>query len=381
MKLLLVSMPSIHVIRWIENLKNENITIYWFDVLGKGKLNVASNVSQITNWKKRKLPYIKGEHWLNKKAPNFYKKILPFIEVTPNEVLKKIILEIQPDVVHSFEMQSCSYPILKTMQDFPNIKWIYSCWGSDLFYYTKLPSHKNKINQVLNRINYLITDCKRDFELAKQNGFKGEFLGVIPGGTGFKLNELKNKQDLNQRKLILVKGYEHKFGRALNVMKAMHQLNSQLQNYEIVVFGAHPTVIQYVKDNNLPFTLFNRHGIQHNDLLNLMGKSLIYIGNSISDGIPNTLLEAIVMGVFPIQSNPGNVTAEIIDNQVNGLLINNPNDIEEIKNQIIFAINNEQMIDNALTINQFFANQKLDYFENQQKIINLYRILADSQLV
>lgn len=381
MKLLLVSMPSIHVIRWIENLKNENITIYWFDVLGKGKLNVASNVSQITDWKKRKFPYIKGEHWLNKKKPNFYKKILPFLEVTPNEVLKKIILEIQPDVVHSFEMQSCSYPILKIMQDFPTIKWIYSCWGSDLFYYTKLPSHKNKINQVLNRINYLITDCNRDFELAKQNGFKGKFLGVIPGGTGFKLNELKNKQHLNERKIILVKGYEHKFGRALNVIKAIHQLNSQLQNYEIVVFGAHPTVIQYVKDNNLPFTLFDRHGLQHNDLLNLMGKSLIYIGNSISDGIPNTLLEAIVMGVFPIQSNPGNVTAEIIDNQINGLLINNPNDIEEIKNQIIFAINNKQMIDNAITINQVFANQKLDYFENQQKIINLYRILDNSQLV
>ena len=44
--------------------------------------------------------------------------------------------------------------------------------------------------------------------------------------------------------------------------------------------------------------------LPQDELMKLIGKSLIYIGNSISDGMPNTLLEAIVMGVFRIQSNP-----------------------------------------------------------------------------
>lgn len=375
MKLLLVSMPSIHVIRWIENLKVADIELYWFDVLGKGELVTDTKLTQITNWKKRKLPYFKGEYWLSKKMPKFYKKLQPFLEETSSNAFKKVISKIQPDIVHSFEMQSCSYPIFEAMEANPNIKWIYSCWGSDLFYYLNIKFHKNKIKKVLNRVNYLITDCNRDFEIAKINGFKGSFLGIIPGGTGFKMNQLKERFSIKERKIILVKGYEHKFGRGLNVVKAIQKLETELINYEVVVFGAHSSVIDYIEKNNLPYVVYDRHGLSHSDLLTIMGKSLIYIGNSISDGMPNTLLEAIVMGAFPIQSNPGKVTEEIIEHKENGLLIANPEDINEIKNLIWFAIENKKMIDNAITINQIFANEKLDFFENQQKIINLYKKL------
>jgi glycosyltransferase involved in cell wall biosynthesis len=244
-----------------------------------------------------------------------------------------------------------------------------------LFYYSNIKFHKNKIKKVLNRVNYLITDCNRDFEIAKSNGFKGLFLGIIPGGTGFKMNQLKERFSIKERKIILVKGYEHKFGRGLNVVKAIQKLGTELINYEVVVFGAHSSVIDYIEKNNLPYVVYDRHGLSHSDLLTLMGKSLIYIGNSISDGMPNTLLEAIVMGAFPIQSNPGKVTEEIIEHKENGLIIANPEDINEIKNLIWFAIENKKMIDNAITINQIFANDKLDFFENQQKIINLYKKL------
>ena len=75
-------------------------------------------------------------------------------------------------------------------------------------------------------------------------------------------------------------------------------------------------VIDYIKNNNLPYVVYDRHGLSHSDILTIMGKSLLYIGNSISDGMPNTLLEAIVMGAFPIQSNPGKVTEEIIEHKM-----------------------------------------------------------------
>ena len=133
MKILFVSMPSVHVIRWIENLKETNHELYWFDVLGRGKLDTIDSVIQFTNWKKRKIGSIKGEYFLSKKIPFLYEKIVPFLELTTNEVLEKVITEIQPDVIHSFEMQSCSYSIFKTMEKHPKIKWLYSCWGNDLF--------------------------------------------------------------------------------------------------------------------------------------------------------------------------------------------------------------------------------------------------------
>ncbi|AUC84421.1 glycosyl transferase family 1 [Polaribacter sp. ALD11] len=375
MKILLISMPSVHVIRWIENLKETSFELFWFDILGKGRLKTIDRVQQITGWRQRKIFYIKGEHWLKKKKPNIYDKIQPFIEITPNEQLEKIIKEIQPDIIHSFEMQSCSYPILKVMNKYPTIKWIYSCWGSDLFYFQKYKNHNIKIRSVLKRIDYLHTDCLRDFKLAKSLGFIGDFTGVIPGGSGFKLNELKNnKVPIKNRNIILIKGYEHKFGRALNVIKALNELKDKLKSYEIIVFGAHKKVLDYVVLNKLPFKVFYKSELTHFEILKLMGKSKIYIGNSVSDGMPNTLLEAIIMNAFPIQSNPGNVTSEIIEDRLNGLIINNPEDINEIKTLIKGAIHIEDNIffEKAAEMNTRIAKTMLDYKLNKQKVIDLY---------
>lgn len=373
MKILFVSMPYIHVIRWIECLKDAPYELYWFDVLDRGKFNTIENVYQLTDWKKRKQRYIKGEYLLSKKLPSIYKWIQPFLEVTVSEELESIINKIQPDIIHSFEMQSCSYPILKTMNKFPSILWVYSCWGSDLFYYQNLLDHNKMIREVLKRVNYLHTDCKRDHEIARKLGFKGKDLEVIPGGTGYLLRQLKeNKLPLEQRKIILIKGYHHRFGRGLVVVRALLELQEVLRGFEVVIFGAHQEVINFIDENNLNFKTYDRHELNHDEVMKLMGQSLIYIGNSISDGMPNTLLEAIVMGAFPIQSNPGGVTAEIITHGENGLLIENPESFEEIKKQLLQVINNSDLLKQAAVLNELIANNRLDYEINKQKVVELY---------
>lgn len=373
MKILFIAMPSIHFIRWIENLDNSEHELFWFDVLGKGSIATLENVKQFTNWKKRRFQNIKGEYFLSKKAPNVYQKIRPFLEVTENNALESIIKEIKPDVIHSFEMQSCSYPILQTMNKFSNIKWIYSCWGSDLFYYRNQANHFPKIKAVLKRINFLHTDCMRDYTIAKELGFKGIHLGVVPGGAGYKLSELEiYKIPIEQRKIILIKGYENLFGRALNVINAIKKADINLNELEIVVFGAHPVVQNYIKENNLDIKVYGRHDLSHLDLIKLIGKSLVYIGNNISDGMPNTLLEAIVMGAFPIQSNPGGATAEIITHGENGFLIHNPEDIDTIAQLIFDAISNPDLLKKTFEINKQLAKQRLDFNINQEKILALY---------
>ncbi len=374
MRILFISMRSIHAVRWIENLNAFGHELYWFDVLEKGGLPTKISMQQITNWKKRKVPYIKGEYFLQQKFPVFYTTLQPFLEVTANEKLVQILNEIQPDLVHSFEMQSCSYPILETMQKFPKIKWLYSCWGSDLFYFQNQPQHVSKIKAVLSRINYLHTDCNRDFILAKNLGFKGKHTGVIPGGGGFHLEEfLPFIHSVSERKIILVKGYQHKFGRALPIFKALMYLTDYLTDYKVIVFGSHKVVIDWVHENRLPFKVFPKDTISHEEILKIMGQSAVYIGNSLSDGIPNTLLEAIIMGAFPIQSNPGNVTAEIISDGKNGFLIENPDDEKVIANLILKVLQQRELLETAFEINQKIAKERLDYMVNQQKIVALYQ--------
>lgn len=376
MKILFISMLSIHAVRWIENLKETPFQLYWFDVLNRGKLHTFEDVHQFSNWKKRKLPYIKGEFFLSRNLPRFYNYLQPYLEVTASEKLKEILIEVQPDVVHSFEMQSCSYPILRTMQKFPDIKWVYSCWGSDLFYYKNITSHHKRIRKVLQRIDILQTDNQRDIKIAYELGFKGKNTFVIPGGGGYSLNNFsKLREPLVKRNIILVKGYQHKFGRALVALEALKELRDNLEEYEIVVFAAHQEVIDYINENQLPFKVFGRNSLSNEEVIKLMGKSIIYLGNSISDGIPNTLLEALIMGAFPIQCNPGNVTEELIDDGINGFLINNPEDEKEIKELILQALGNIQNLwVQAYRINRKITKKQFDYTQINKHIVNLYKI-------
>ncbi|SHL54123.1 glycosyltransferase [Flavobacterium xanthum] len=373
MKILFVSMHSIHAIRWIENLQDTTHELYWFDVTGNGKLNTLNKVHQLTNWKNRKIPNLKGEYFLRKNYSSLYNLLNPFLEVTANEYLEKIILEIQPDLIHSFEMHTCSYPILKTMIKFKHIKWLYSCWGNDLYFNRQIPKDLKTIKRMLARIDFLHTDCQRDFEIAKSLGFMGDFYGVIPTGGGYDLTYYKDYAlSFEERRIILIKGYEHLFGRGLNVIKALQLANNLLLNYEVVVFGAHQEVIDFIDLNKLPYKTFGRHDLSQMELIKLMGKSILYIGNSISDGMPNTLLEAIIMQAFPIQSNPGNATAEIIENKKNGLVINDSNDVNEIKDKIVFALTNLKLLKRAMILNNEIAEQRLNYNHNQIRIEEIY---------
>lgn len=367
-------MPSVHFFRWVDNLPIGFLDMYWLNITGS-KYDVYHDKFKKTYLytAKRKVAHIKGEYVLSKKFPFFYQKLRPLFEVTENVFLQTIIEELKPDIIHSFEMQSCSYPILKTMNKYSDIKWIYSSWGSDLHYYRQFSSHRKMIAKVLQRVNYLITDCKRDYGLANALNFNGIYLGAFPGGGGYDINEfIKYSLPFKKRTVILVKGYQHNFGRALKVVKAMELISSQLKLYKVVVFGAHISVIDYIEEKKIGFETFHRHQLKHEEVIKLMGESLIYIGNSTSDGIPNTLLEAVSMGAFPIQSNPGKASEEIIENEKNGLLINNPEDITEIKNIILASLKSSNRLKKAFDYNLELAKRNLNKEIIKQKIHDAY---------
>lgn len=373
MKILMVAPPSLHFFRWTDQLKEAGHEVYWFDITGAGERVERINwVRQIVDWR-LKYDY-PGRYLLKERMRKSYDWLQQFNEKDVAAVFEKLLLEIQPAVVHSFALYVSCTPILEVMKRYKNLKWIYSSWGSDLYYFQNEPIYLEDIKKVLARVNYLFTDCQRDYELAKTFGFNGEFLGVFPGGGGFPLKAMKaDCLPFEQRNIILIKGFQGRSGRAIPVLKAIGKIKDTFQDYEIIVFGSDKEVIDYAEASFLSqwdnFSIFGK--LPHRKILKLMGKSLIYIGNSNSDGMPNTLLEAICMGVFPIQSNPGGATSEIITDGLNGLLIQDCEDVGEISGKIELALTELNLCE-AISFNERkFRNQFSDN-EIQNKIIKKY---------
>ncbi|WP_299213168.1 glycosyltransferase family 4 protein [uncultured Dokdonia sp.] len=351
MKILMVSMNSIHFQRWTEQLRDSGHEVHWFDVRGGAGNASLDFVKQHINWKYR----FKKGRYLFKKISTKLPFLTAFFERNIETIFKEKLQEIQPDVVHSFALYVSCTPILNVMKA-SKIPWIYSSWGSDLFYFKDIPSYRRDIEAVLPEINYLFTDCHRDQELAKTLGFSGRSLGVFPGGGGFELEETKSYiKPIADRKLILVKGYQGRSGRAIPILQALNAMKKELNDYEVVVFGCSPETLDFKV--NVPSQWIFHKQMSHHGILKLMGASVVYIGNSNSDGMPNTVLEAICMGAFPIQSNPGDATAEVITPEINGLLIEDCEDPAEIEKHILMALQNQELVATAFLYNQDLKKQ------------------------
>jgi len=375
MKILFVCLQYIHAARWINQLKDTEHEIYVFDCLDRPIHKDLLWTNYITGWSKRKVPYLKGEYFLEKKLPSIFNKIEPYLKVTASEKLEELIKEIKPDLVHSLEMQSQTYPLLKVRKKI-DFKWAYFSWGSDLYLYQNKQKHQKQIKQVLYYLNYLFVDNQRDINIAKNLGFVNEVGGIFPGGGGYQLERIKETvAQTKKENLIIIKGYHHWAGRALVVLKALEFIKEDLKKYKILVYSAHDIVIDKILEMNANGWkieyISRKNEVSQSELLKLFAKAKIAIGNNISDGIPNTLLEAIILGAFPIQSNPGGASEDYINNNENGFLIENPEDAKEIASLITKALDHTGLLESAFLINQKIAN-KLAYHKIRNKVLEAY---------
>ena len=104
----------------------------------------------------------------------------------------------------------------------------------------------------------------------------------------------------------------------------------------------------------------------------LFGRSRVAIGIATSDGTPNTMLEAMIMGALPIQTDPGGATSEWIENGVNGLIVPY-DDPGQIAQAIRRALADDGLINTAQAVNCKLALARVDSAVVRPRVIEAYR--------
>ena len=304
------------------------------------------------------------------KSPELLKLIRGIIyKISPKFRIKKLarlIKHLKPDIIHSMETQGAGYLLLEAKKmfsgNFP--PWIHSIWGSDIYLYGRLNEHKHRVKDVLSSCNYLICEGQRDIELAKNFISNRNIILISSGSGGFNLkkySKFRQTKISSQRKMIMLKGYQGWSGRALVGLRALERCTDILKDYNIVIYSAASEVLiaaeLFTISTKIPIIIIPRDS-SHNEVLSYFGKSRISLGLSISDGLPNSLLEAMITGSFPIQSWTSHAS-EWIENGVNGMLVP-PEDPEIIEEVIRISLNDDILINTASEINYRLVEEKLD---------------------
>lgn len=300
----------------------------------------------------------------------------------PVRALARLIQRLRPDIVHSLEIQNAGYLTLAAKErlggDFP--PWIVTNYGSDIYFYGNLKAHQPKIQAVLAACDYYSCEAERDVALARQFGFRGEVLPVLPNTGGFDLERARSLQapgKTSERRLLVLKGYQTIFGRALTGLRALELCADALQNYRVAMHSVSPELYSLaeitaqrtaIPIDIIPFTR------NHEDMLRLHGRARISVGLNISDGVSTSFLEALVMGSFPVQSFTASADEWVRDGET-GILVH-PEDPHEVAAAIRRAAVDDALVDGAAARNARVVAERLNYAGVQAQVIEMYQKIA-----
>jgi glycosyltransferase involved in cell wall biosynthesis len=394
LRILFVAFPeSIHVVRWINQMTDQGWDIYLFPAregpFHPGFRNLTTygvftfppaNLDRSVKWQQL-WPPARGTSRIGGLACRFRPALKD-----RTAWLARVIKKVKPDLVHSLEFQHAGYLTLAAKHllaaegfDFP--KWAVTNWGSDIYLFGRLPEHAEKIQTILSECDFYHCECHRDVALATSLGLKGEALPVFPVTGGFdtaQMQQFRAPGKTSARRVIALKGYQNWAGRALVGLRAIELCADVLKGYTVCIYMPEPDVklaaALVSHGTGIPFEI-EPQGWTREHVLRMHGRARVSIGLSISDAISTSLLEAMTMGSFPIQSNTG-CGDEWITGGENGLLVP-PESPEAVAAALRRAVTDDELVDRAAEINSRVTAERIDVSVVKPQVVSMYERIAD----
>lgn len=378
---------SIHLANWLERVVNSEIKFYIFPSAKFRKIHPKlRNLVE----KSRNIELVGFAQTGKLAAYKQYIGNLGLIRSWPylgNEWrLRKTIIKGQYDLVHCLEFQHAGYLFERVKRKIKvNVRLIVTNYGSDIFFFQANLNHRDRIKSVLAIAEAYSAECERDYELLESFEFKGRLLPCTPNSSLFNSTDLQRKTLLPiERHGIIFKCRGGDFGLGNLTLEVVSIILGSRPHVQVYLFSVSREFIVTVKK------LQQRYGrifystdarpISHDAMLDLFGKSRVYLGLSKSDGIGTSFLEAMSMGCYPIQSNTSCAEEVILKGAV-GTLIDINSSAESISHKVLEVFDDFDLLSFAETSNKRILDKYYNYNEVSLQTLQIYRNLLPKSAI
>lgn len=286
--------------------------------------------------------------------------------------IRSLITDLSPDLVHA--MRIPFEGIVGSIATPPTTPLVVSVWGNDFTWIAEQnPLIAWQTRRTVQRTDALVCDNFRDLRLAAEawRFDSGKLATVLPGAGGV-------------QSLVFHPGPPHPdLSKQLNIPDgAVVVMNPRgfrgyVQNETF--FQSIPLVLQHaphvvflccaMQDNSIAERWVRRLNIAHavrllpivprEGMANLFRLAQVSVSPSVHDGTPNSLIEAMACGCFPVAGDIESVREWITDAE-NGLLCD-PTNPDSVAQAILGALKDQGLRDNAREINLRLVNERADY--------------------
>jgi len=253
--------------------------------------------------------------------------------------------------------------------------------GADIALNFKNPLLVDNIKQVLEHCDCFIADNEQNYVIARSLGLAVEKIsptGIVPGAGGIDFEQFKdiNLPSKKERLIIWPKAYNCIQSDGLVVVEALRLSLPRLGQFRLVATAAMPDVEYWFREylgsygQNVEIT----DRLDRQELLNLIRDARVLLAPSLSDGVPNTMYEAMASHTVPILS-PIDTLTTLFENNKNVIYASNLNPLE-IADALVKAMSDDDLVDSIAIENKILVQSLADRDVIQDRVIKLYRNLS-----
>lgn len=302
--------------------------------------------------------------------------------------LSGIVRNARPDLVHALRIPYEGMCAAWLPGDIP---LAVSIWGNDLTLHAEGSFLMRWMTRkTLKRANMLAADASRDIRLAKMWGFSEEKPTlVVPGNggidyTAIRLAALRGEKDLywlpaNYEIVINPRGFRPGSVRNDTFFQSIPLILSRCPNtlFLCCAMENQPEALDWIQRLQIEKVVVLLPILKQTNLWPLFRRAAVTISVSQHDGTPNSLLEAMTIGCFPVVGDIESMR-EWITPGVNGMLVD-PNDPEQLAAAVVSAIQNKKLRADAAAMNSKMILERVEISSVSCAIGVFYQQLADSR--
>jgi glycosyltransferase involved in cell wall biosynthesis len=299
----------------------------------------------------------------------------------------EIVESLGPQLIHTLRI-----PFEGMLAQYAPLKYplVVSIWGNDLTLHANGSYRMGIYTQyTLQRANGLMADANRDIRLARSWGVRKDCPSLVaPGCGGIDLGQIEKARTSSPRHLIETIPVNRKLIVNPRGLRPGSLRNDVFFEAARIVAGRQPDVCfvcptmagqpeaeRMIKDHELIENVLLLPSLTQPDLWWLFAHADVVISPGEHDGVPNSLLEAMASGCYPVAGDIESLR-EWITPGINGLLYP-PADAIALAESILLILENPDRRLEAARQNRNLIRERADLAAIRRKVSDFYKLTAE----
>jgi glycosyltransferase involved in cell wall biosynthesis len=304
--------------------------------------------------------------------------------------VRKAIADIQPDLIHAMRIPYEGMMAAEGLRA-STIPLVISVWGQDFVIYAQ--NHRLlriMTRRAMRRVDGLHADCRRDIRLAADYGLDpSKPTIVLPSGGGLQRDIFNTEAPApdararwgipNGRPVLFnPRNFRPLFVRTREFFLALEQVQREFPQVVVACAGMenNPLAMEWAAKLPDPDSIKLLPPLNRKEMAELFKIAELSVSPSINDGTPNSLLEAMACGAFPVAGDVDSVREWITDGE-NGLLCD-ARDPASIAASILRGLRDDQLRKRAAALNEQLIDSHAEHGAVMRAATEFYRAVLAS---